>query len=222
MSRVNRRQVRVWDIPTRAFHWTLASSFIFLIISGDQGWMEWHFKAGYLLSALVIFRLFWGVLGSRYARFKSFAFSPSTTFSYIKGLLTGQHQNHYGHNPAGALMVFALLVLLLVQAFSGMVISDEIMWEGPFYNSVPESINELGGMIHEPLQGFLQFMIVAHILAIAFHRFKFGEHLVRAMIHGRKPQVEPVEQRDSVSMVKLAIAVIPAMAWLWYLLSIPV
>lgn len=218
-----RRMINVWDLPTRIFHWTLVGLFVFLIISGDMGddLIEWHFYAGYLLSGLILFRIIWGVIGSEHSRFTSFIRHPRTTLSYLKGMLAGNADHHYGHNPAGGMMVIALLVLLTLQVATGLVTTDNVIWDGPFYSAVSDQVAEIGGELHETIQGLLQLLVVMHVAAIIFHRFKYNDPLVPAMIHGKKPDMGGAVSVRNVSMVRTLIALALSMAWVYYLFSLP-
>lgn len=214
---------RVWDIPTRVFHWFIVALFLFLILTGEQGdWLERHMQAGYLLSGLIIFRLLWGFLGSYHARFWNFLRSPWHTLRYAWQLVRGNAEHYQGHNPAGGLMVAVLLLGLLVQAMTGLVTTDDIFWEGPFYSSVPDSVAETGATIHRSLQAFLQLFVIAHILAVIYHKLRFKEPLVSAMFHGYKPAGGiDTGKYDGISTPKLIVSLIIVAAWLAWLYSKP-
>ncbi|TXT35220.1 MAG: cytochrome B561, partial [Comamonadaceae bacterium] len=123
--------VRVWDAPTRIFHWLLVVCFVSLIITGNLGGnaMVWHFRLGYCVLSLLLFRLVWGILGGYWSRFARFLYPPSTLIAYLKGRADKQHS--VGHNPLGALSVFALLTFLVFQVTSGLMSDDEISAAGP-------------------------------------------------------------------------------------------
>lgn len=226
--------MKVWDLPTRLFHWSLAILFIFMIISGESDdLMEWHFYTGYLLTGLITFRLIWGFLGTRYARFSAFTLNPIASIRYTNKLLRGQHKPLYGHTPAGSMMVVVLLSLLAVQLSTGMLSTDDIIWNGPFYNSISESSAELAGEIHESIQLLLQFLVGLHILAIILYKVKFKESLLPAMLHGKKPiygNTEPSkgdkagldEERESTSITKLIMSTIPAVGLTYWLFTLPI
>lgn len=215
--------VKVWDLPTRIFHWTLVALFIFLIVSGDIGGdlIEWHFYAGYMLSGLLVFRLFWGIAGTSYARFSSFVRDPIHTLGYTGRMLRGNAEHHYGHNPAGGMMVIALIVLLALQVLSGLVTTDDILWDGPFYSMVSDETAELGGEIHETVQLILQIMVGLHVLAIIFHKVRYRDPLIPAMLHGNKPDKGNAVSRDSVRVVPFLLVVLLAVGWTSYLFSLP-
>lgn len=221
--------IKVWDIPTRLFHWTLVGLFAFMIISGESDdLMEWHFYAGYLLSGLIIFRILWGFLGTRYARFSAFILHPSSISHYIRKILRAEHKAHYGHTPAGSIMIVVLILLLGVQLITGMMSTDDIIWNGPLYNMVSESSTELAGEIHETIQGILLLLVGLHVLAIVLYKVKFNEALVPAMLHGKKPKhsdettTAASENRESISLIKLLLSALPAAGLTYWLFTLPI
>lgn len=218
-----RRMIQVWDLHTRVFHWSLASLFVFLIISGDLGddLIEWHFYAGYLLSGLIMFRLIWGVIGSEHSRFVSFIRHPTHTLSYIKRMAQGKAEHHYGHNPAGGMMVMVLLLLLSVQVASGLISTDDVIWDGPFYSAVSDDLAELGGLLHHQIQSLLQLLVVLHIAAIIFHRYKYKDALVPAMLHGKKPDKGGAVSTGTAGVIASVIALTLSVAWVLYLFNLP-
>ncbi|MGB0468842.1 MAG: cytochrome b/b6 domain-containing protein [Pontibacterium sp.] len=215
--------IRVWDLPTRLFHWLLVGLFVFMIVSGESGddLIEWHFYGGYLLSGLILFRIVWGLLGTRYARFTSFIFNPVYTLKYSLRMVKGKAEPHYGHNPAGGVMVILLLGLLSVQVASGLVTTDDVLWNGPFYDSVSEEITDLAGQVHHLLQEALIILVVLHVAAIVFHRLKYKDALVPAMFHGNKPAHDKTAGIGAFSWIGLVVAVALATGWVGYLFSLP-
>ncbi|WP_286237875.1 cytochrome b/b6 domain-containing protein [Neptuniibacter halophilus] len=215
--------IKIWDLPTRLFHWSLASLFVFMIVSGNSDDMvEWHFYAGYLLSGLLLFRVLWGLLGTRYARFSSFVFHPGETLSYLKSLFSSEHRAYAGHNPIGGLMVFALLLLLAVQSVTGMMSTDDIIWYGPLYNLVDEETAGLAGYIHHELQLILQLLVGLHIFAIIYHKVRFKESLAPAMLHGKKSHAESAQPHEGISWIKLSLAAGSGSALSYYLFTLPI
>ena len=127
------QRVRVWDLPTRLFHVVLALAVIGAVVSAKIGGaaMVWHFRLGYLVFGLLVFRLLWGFLGGRWSRFASFLYSPAVTLRYLRGRATPADRLEVGHSPLGALSVFAVLAVLAVQVATGLVGDDEIANVGP-------------------------------------------------------------------------------------------
>ncbi|MEZ5590233.1 MAG: cytochrome b/b6 domain-containing protein [Gammaproteobacteria bacterium] len=103
------QKILVWDVPTRVFHWSLALSFLGAYISGDsERWRDLHIMFGYTMLGLIVFRLVWGIIGTRYARFSSFLYGPGRVLAYLKSLLGGENKHYVGHNPAGSWAIFAI------------------------------------------------------------------------------------------------------------------
>ena len=179
--------VRVWDLPTRVFHWLLLACVAALVVSAQIGGsaMDWHFRFGYAVASLLLFRLIWGVVGGKWSRFATFLYSPATIIRYLKGQRQPAHA--IGHNPLGALSVFALLGILLLQVASGLISDDEIAATGPLVKFVSGTVAGKATFYHAEVGAVIIFTLIAlHIGAIFFYRFKKGENLVRPMILGDK------------------------------------
>lgn len=176
-------RIRLWDLPTRVFHWSLVVAVLTAFITGQIGgsWMAVHAKAGLAIIGLVVFRLVWGVVGSTHARFLNFVPTPAKIKAYIKGQWQG-----VGHNPLGALSVFTLLVLLTVQAGTGLFSNDDIDFSGPLSALIESTLsNRLTG-IHVLLSNGLIGLVALHLVAIVFYvRFK-KDNLVKPMVTGWK------------------------------------
>jgi cytochrome b len=182
------RRTRVWDLPTRLFHWSLAALVTASWLSGQFGgqpWLEWHFRCGYAILALLLFRLLWGFAGDRYARFASFPPSWRLAREYLQA----PHRTA-GHNPLGALSVYALLAATGVQVVSGLFASDGDFTEGPWARFVPEAGIELAATIHRINRWILLALVVLHLAAIAWHSLARRELLVRGMVSGDREGVE--------------------------------
>jgi cytochrome b len=176
-------RIRVWDLPTRLFHWALVLAVATAVITGEIGGslMDIHATAGLTIVGLVTFRLVWGFVGSTNARFLNFLPTPRRIRSYFKGRWEG-----HGHSPLGALSVLALLGLLAVQAGTGLFCNDDIAFTGPLYALVEETLaNRLSGL-HRQLANVLLALLALHVVAIlAYLRFK-KDNLVKPMITGWK------------------------------------
>lgn len=197
----NKKLVKIWDSPTRIFHWVLVSLFGFLWFSGDTGnYLDLHMKAGMMVLSLIVFRVFWGFVGSSSSRFTTF-FSPIGACKYALKLfkrkpeLERQPEYHASHNPLGGLMVIALLVFLALQAGAGLFSSDLVLTEGPLYNLVDEETSE--EMMDYHYLGFeiLLYLTGFHVVAILFYRFFKRTKLTKPMITGKaewpKDKAEP-------------------------------
>lgn len=185
MSMADKQATRVWDLPTRVFHWALviavAAAIVTVKIGGDA--MTWHFRCGYVVLGLMLFRLMWGFFGTRYARFTSFPVGWNSVRAYLRG----ERFQGLGHNPLGSLSVLTMLVLLSLQATSGLFTSDEIDSEGPLAKHVSSAWSEHLSFWHADINAVLIYaMLVLHVVALLYYRFMRHERLVGAMFSGRK------------------------------------
>jgi cytochrome b len=185
--------IRVWDLPTRLFHWTLAFCVVGLLITGNVGgnWMNWHLRFGYAVLALLLFRLVWGFIGGRWSRFSSFLYAPGTIWNYLTGQTRPEHT--VGHNPLGALSVFALLAVLLAQVGSGLISDDEIAFFGPLVAFVSGETVSQATSYHKNIGKFIVLgLVLLHIAAILFHKLVKKETLVLPMVLGDKAVPAPM------------------------------
>ena len=212
-SKVEHPPVRVWDLPTRAFHWLLALAVIGLVITAKVGGnaMVWHMRLGLCVLALLVFRIVWGLIGGRWSRFASFIYAPGTVLRYLRG----QHRpgDHFevGHSPLGAFSVFALITLLLVQVGTGLVADDEIATTGPLNRYVASATGLLATSWHK---GYGQWIVLGlvglHIVAIVAYKLR-GKNLVTPMVTGDKALPADVPpSRDTLLTRTLAAAVLAA------------
>lgn len=188
--------VRMWDIAVRVFHWTLVAAFATAYITAEE-WQTPHTLAGYIITGLVVFRLLWGLVGTRHARFSDFVRSPGEVIAYIKDVLASRPKRYLGHNPAGGAMVIALLIFLALTAVSGMVTYGGAEHAGPFasltigwHRSQVHMVKEF----HEFCANFTLFLIGLHIIGVIIANKHHGENLVVAMLTGKKraPQQDTV------------------------------
>lgn len=213
-------RVRVWDLPTRLFHWSLAIGITGLAISGSVGAnaMVWHFRFGYAVLALLLFRVAWGLVGGRWSRFGAFIYAPQSLIDYLKG--TGKPEHGVGHTPVGALSVFALLGLLILQVGSGLVSDDEIAFAGPLTTFVSNATVGLATNYHANIgKWILLSLVVLHIAAIVFYQLR-QHKLVQAMLHGDKELTGPMPaSRDDLMSRTAALLVFMLCAGLSYWVS---
>jgi len=181
----NPSTVKAWDPLVRVFHWSLVF-FFFLAFVTEDDWMSVHVWAGYAVSMLIGFRLFWGLVGTRTARFVTFVKSPKVVMRHLRDMLSLKPPHYLGHNPVAAVMVVALLVSIVLVAFSGMVlIAGE--GEGPLAGTLFASLSgDAMEEIHEFLADFTLLLVFAHVAGVVVSSFLEGENLVRSMITGRK------------------------------------
>lgn len=180
-----KKTVRVWDPLVRVFHWTLVLSFAIAWVSADE-FDTLHFWAGYTIAALVAFRVVWGVIGTRHARFTDFVYRLSTIKSYLIDLAALRPKHYVGHNPAGGLMVIILLLSLGLLTFTGMA-SVAIDGIGPLAGTWVESISgHWMEDVHEAVANLVLAFVLFHIAGVLVSSLVHGENLVRAMINGKK------------------------------------
>jgi cytochrome b len=187
MSLPNRNPstVKAWDPLVRVFHWSLVFFFLLAFASEDD-WMNLHLWAGYAVSMLIGFRLLWGLIGTRNARFLTFVKSPAVVKQHLRDMLSLKPPHYLGHNPVAAVMVVALLISIVLVAFSGMVlIASE--GQGPLAGTLFAALNgEAMEEIHEFFANFTLLLVFAHVAGVVVSSLLEGENLVRAMITGRK------------------------------------
>jgi len=218
-DRTTLTRVRVWDLPTRIFHWALAAGVIALGITGTVGSfnvMVWHFRLGYAVLALLLFRLVWGLVGGRWSRFAAFLYSPRTVIDYLRG--NGKPAHAVGHSPIGAGSVFAMLALLIAQVASGLVGNDEAA--GPLARFVSNATVSLASNYHANIGKWLLLVLVAlHIAAIVYYLLR-KNNLVGAMLHGDKEMVAAVpSSRDDAASRTGALLVLIACGGVAYWIS---
>lgn len=198
------QKARVWDLPTRVFHWSLFLAIVGAVISAKIGGnaMIWHMRLGMFIATLLMWRLVWGVIGGHYSKFLSFIYSPRTVLAYLRG----QAPAHVsvGHNPLGAMSVFGLLAVLVIQVASGLVADDEIATVGPLNKFVSAATGLQATGWHKAYgQWLLLGLIALHVAAILFYLFKKRENLIKPMIQGDKDveamQTVPTSRDDAAS-----------------------
>lgn len=202
-------RVRVWDLPTRLFHWLFAAAVVFAWASGQFGgsdWREWHFRAGYTIVALLLFRVAWGFAGPRYARFASFP-------PQLRAPLTGWRDPlpAAGHSARGALSVYAMLAVAMLQAATGLFATDGSYSEGPLARFVSNQTVELLTRVHVLNRWLLAALVLLHLGAVAYYALARREPLVGAMIHGDRSGVAAAPTADD-ARVRLRAAVLAALA----------
>ncbi|QNP58279.1 cytochrome b/b6 domain-containing protein [Paenacidovorax monticola] len=200
--------VRIWDLPTRLFHWSLAASVIGLVVTAKMGGnaMVWHFRLGYAVMALLLFRIVWGLVGGRWSRFSAFFYSPARLLRYLRG--HGHADDSVGHSPLGALSVFALLALLGAQVGTGLLSDDEIAFAGPLTRFVSgEVVGQATGYHKDVGQYLLLALVALHVVAILYYVFARRQKLVAPMVGGDKqlPAPSPASRDDTLSRLGAAV-----------------
>lgn len=169
-----RVQILVWDFPTRIFHWLLVASFIMAYLTSESERLrDWHMVSGYLLVGLILFRLVWGIIGTKYAKFRDFVRGPAAVLDYLNGLFSKESKHYVGHNPAGAIAIVLLLTCGLGMGVTGWLL----------FNDFGGSFVEEG---HEALASIMLTVVIVHVLGVMLSSFLHKENLVRAMVTGYK------------------------------------
>ena len=192
----------VWDAPVRVFHWLMVASFATAwFTSESERWQLVHITAGYTMAGLVVFRILWGLIGTRHARFTDFVRGPRKVAGYLGSLAGDRPEHHTGHNPAGGLAILGLLGLAALTAVTG--------WA---------NYNELGGHameeVHEVVASSMLGLVVLHVVAVILSSLLHRENLVGAMIHGRKP-VPPAEGIRSAWRSVAAVMLVGVLGFWW-------
>ncbi|MCY4473171.1 MAG: cytochrome b/b6 domain-containing protein [Kistimonas sp.] len=206
-------RVQVWDFPTRLFHWSLVLSFAGLWYTGEQGDMTNHFRLGYTVLGLLLFRFGWGFWGGRFSRFSSLKLSPRASLAYLR---QGMTEDKPGHNPLGSWGVVVILVSLSVQVCTGLFATDDMFVEGPLASFAPSSVTEWMTGLHHDTFDFLLWVIGFHVAAVLFHSLWHKQDLIPGMltgwrrVHGQHP-VAPMKTPWLAGLVIAALAALAAL-----------
>ena len=195
--------VKVWDWPVRVFHWSLAASVLGAFITGEnEDFERLHQTLGWVAAGLIAFRVVWGLIGTRYARFTEFVRGPSQALAYIKSLRSGQPQHFVGHNPVGAVAVILLLGLTVLSVYTGwLALADD----------AAEWLEEA----HEIVANTLITLVLVHVIGVLWSSRTHGENLLKAMLTGRK--TAPSEAGIHRNWGLLGVAMVLAIAWFVFL-----
>ena len=180
--------IQVWDLPVRLFHWTLVTSFFLAYITEDH-WMGVHTFAGYTIAGLILFRLVWGLIGTKHARFSDFARKPTEVKEYVKDVVSFRAKRYLGHNPAGGSMVIALLVSLIMTTVTGLATYGGKELAGPLaglMTGLPDFVSEAFEELHEFFANFTLLLVMFHVAGVVFASLQHGENLIRSMFNGKK------------------------------------
>lgn len=207
-------RIKIWDVPTRLFHWSLVGLFAAMWYTGEGGGdlLRLHLLAGYGVAGLLAFRLLWGIVGSETAQFARFVRGPKAIIAYLRGSLP-EHRMP-GHNPMGALMVLALLGLLGFQVVSGLLATDvdSFLWDGPLARRIDSDLSEQITNWHKASFNLLLLAVGLHVLAIVFYRLVKRRNLVSAMLTGMQSYgAQPPELRFTPVWLALLCAALAAL-----------
>ncbi len=183
--------------------------------------MPWHYRFGYCVLTLLLFRLVWGIVGGKWSRFTSFIYAPSNILRYLKG--QGDPLHSVGHNPLGAFSVFAMLALLLVQVSTGLISDDEISAAGPLTKFVSNATVSLASSYHVTIGKVLVIvLVITHLAAIVFYLYKKRENLIKPMMHGDKllPNSTPASADTAATRTLALIILLVCAAAVYWLVSL--
>lgn len=204
-------RARIWDLPTRLFHWLLVVAVIGAIATEKAGRMDLHAGFGIAALALVAFRLAWGIFGARYARFSTFVTGPARIRDYLQGRWNGA-----GHNPLGALSVLALLGVTGLQALTGLFGNDDSTFYGPLYDLVSRETSDVLTRLHRLNINFLVVLVLLHVAAILWYLRARKQNLIRPMITGWTEQApEGTASTNGGGPVALIVAILIALATIY-------
>ena len=195
----------IWDLPLRIFHWSFAFTILASWYTAEQGadLVEIHMKLGFVALALLVFRILWGIIGPKHARFSQFIPSPKTLFNYLQK--SEKYKSSPGHNPLGALMI----LLIATQAISGLFINDDVFSSGPYYGSISNELEKVMGFLHHNTFDFMIAAIILHLGAIAYYWRVKKQNLVLPMVTGKKT-AEQVAATDAIPHSKIILGCILA------------
>lgn len=201
----------VWDLPLRAFHWLFAASILASWATATLGgfnWMQWHIRLGYWMIGLLSFRVLWGFVGPRHARFASFLAGPRAMWRYAKGL-TGSAEPIFtaGHNPLGGVMVIIMLLLVAFQVSTGLFATDDIAWTGPYNPTVSSATAHYLTRLHHLNFNLIWAAIALHVGAIIYYALIKKQNLVPPMVTGWK-RAEAVSADEAIESSELWKALI--------------
>lgn len=213
---MRRNSYPLWDLPTRLFHWLIVCCVLLAWLSAETDNYDIHRWVGYTVIVLVVSRVIWGLCGSRHSRFADFLVGPAGVLAYMRG---GDSQSP-GHNPLGGWSVIALLVLLLLQAVSGLFNSDDVLFSGPLYYMASTGFRDAMGQVHEIAFNLLIALVCLHILAVLYHQLRMKEPLIQAMLRGSAAGREGTGA-SAPSWLAVAIVGIAALILWWGLGQAP-
>jgi cytochrome b len=199
----------VWDLPLRMFHWLLVAAIATSWVTHELGieYFDWHVRAGYVTLVLLAFRIAWGFVGPRHARFAGFLRGPRAVMAYLRTARRGESATTVGHNPLGGWSIVVMLGLLLFQALTGLFSNDEIFNTGPLYGYVSDDQSDGLTRLHKQSFDWLLVFVGLHLAAVAWYQWFKGVDLVRPMLTGRK-SASLVPPGEEVSRQRLWLAVV--------------
>jgi len=213
------KHVLIWDLPLRIFHWLFAFTVIASWYTSDQDndLIELHMQLGYFALGLLVFRVLWGFVGTKHSLFTSFIPTPKRLVLYIKNLSNNRIESSVGHNPLGSLMVILMILLISLQAISGLFINDDVFSSGPYYESVSKDIEKIMVFLHHNVFDFMIAAIILHLVAIGYYVRIKKQSLILPMITGKKAEKinNTLEIKHSKLWTALLVVIVAAIFVYW-------
>jgi len=199
----------IWDLPLRVFHWSFAITILACWYTAEhkEDYIELHLQLGFVALALILFRVLWGVIGPKHARFSQFVPSPKTLIAYLTKSKSDKATP--GHNPLGALMVILMILLISAQAISGLFINDDVFSSGPYYGSLSGELEKFMSFVHHNVFDFMIAAIGLHLAAVTYYWRVKKQNLVLPMVTGKKT-AEQVDAIDAIPHSKIILGCIVA------------
>lgn len=205
---------RVWDLPTRLFHWTLTLTLVGSFVTVQAGAMRWHSYCGYTALTLVLFRILWGLVGSESARFAAFLRGPRATIAHLRHLRARRPDHETTHNALGGWAVVLMLGLVLAQGATGLFANDDVLFNGPLFPLVGKEVSDRLTGWHYRISDVLLIVVIAHVVAVLAYRLA-GHRLIEAMVTGvkRLPAGVPPPRLAGAAPAAAALAVAAGTVW---------
>jgi len=217
MSNEKSTQSIIWDLPTRVFHWLFVASFVIAWLSYDDNrFLFIHVFAGYVFLSLLVFRFFWGFIGTHYARFHTFAYKWKSVTDYLKGLLNGKAMRHIGHNPAGGWAIFIMLLLSIIVSIAGLLALGGEEGHGPLKGYISFAVGTNARDVHEYLAWVLLGITIIHVLGVIVESLIHKDNLIWAMVSGKKDDTAGVVSVRGHHYLGLTIAVVAIVFAIFY------
>lgn len=199
----NSSMIKVWDPLVRVFHWTLVMAFLIAYIS-EEDFLSIHSFAGYSVFGLLVFRILWGLIGTRHARFSDFIYSPATIKQFIKDTLSFKARRYLGHNPAGGAMIILMIISLLITSISGIAVYGAEEQLGPMAGWFSHSFwGEAFEELHEFFANFTLLLVLIHVSGVVIESLIHKENLVKSMVNGMKrPTTDPQSSEEISGEIK--------------------
>lgn len=207
-------ETRVWDLPTRLFHWALTLTLVGSFLTVRAHDMRLHALCGYTALTLVLFRILWGLFGSESARFASFLRGPGAAFAHLRALIARRPDHETTHNALGGWAVLLMLVLVLAQAATGLFANDDILFRGPLFPLAGKELSDRLTTLHSRISDLLLIVVIVHVVAVFAYRLA-GRQLIEAMVTGvkRLPAGTRAPRLAGAGPAAIALAIATGTVW---------